>query len=112
MCRMDSALFAASVLFASSAIAAEPSVAITAPMEGAKVGAMMKTELMYEVEPGPKGDHTHLYMDGKEVAVLRKLKGMHMMEAMPAGSHDICIKVVDKGHTPIGVQKCIKVTAQ
>lgn len=105
-------LLAAFALFASSAIAAEPSVTITTPADGARLDAMAQTKLVYEVEPGPKGDHTHLYVDGKEAAILRKLKGTHTLETMPAGNHDICIKVVNKGHTPIGVEKCIKVTVQ
>ena len=73
---------------------------------------MAQNKISYEVIPGPKGDHTHLYVDNKEVAVLRQLKGSHTFEALAAGNHDICIKVVTKNHTPIGVEKCVKVKVE
>jgi hypothetical protein len=28
---------------------------------------------------------------------------------MAPGNHQICIKIVNKNHTPIGVERCIKV---
>lgn len=105
-------LFAALALTAGATLAAEPSVKIISPADGAKLDAMAQTRLVYEVQPGQKGDHTHLYVDGKETAILRKLKGSQTLETMPPGSHDICIKVVNKAHTPVGVDKCIKVTVQ
>ena len=86
-------------------------VKILSPTEGAKLDVMAQTKVVYEVSPGQGGDHTHLYVDGKEVAVLRQLKGSHAMETLSPGKHDICIKVVNKGHTPIGVEQCVKVTA-
>ncbi len=73
---------------------------------------MAQNKISYEVIPGPKGDHTHLYLDSKEVAVLRQLKGSHTFETLAEGNHDICIKVVNKNHTPIGVEKCIKVKVE
>lgn len=87
------------------------SVKIISPVDGAKLDVMAQSKIVYEVVPGPGGDHTHLYVDGKEVAVLRQLKGSHAMETFSPGKHDICIKVVNKGHTPIGVEQCVKVTA-
>lgn len=87
------------------------SVKIISPVDGTKLDVMAQTKVVYEVVAGPGGDHTHLYVDGKEVAVLRQLKGSHAMETFSPGKHDICIKVVNKGHTPIGVEQCVKVTA-
>lgn len=95
-----------------AATAADPSVTIESPAEGARLDAMAQTKLVYRVEPGPQGDHTHLYVDGRETAILRPLKGSHVLATLAPGAHDICIKVVNKAHTPIGVEKCIKVTVQ
>ena len=95
-----------------AANAADPSVTIESPADGARIDAMAQTKLVYKVEPGPKGDHTHLYVDGKEAAILRSLAGSHTLATLAPGSHDICIKVVNKAHTPIGVEKCIEVTVQ
>lgn len=92
-----------------TALAEEGSVKILAPAENAKLDAMAQNRISYEVSPGPKGDHTHLYVDGKEVAVLRQLKGSHALEALAPGNRELCIKVVNKNHTPIGIEKCVKV---
>lgn len=105
------------VLFASasciqSALAADASVTITSPANGAKLDRLTLNKINYEIIPGPQGDHVHLYIDGKETAVLRQLKGSYPLDPPAAGSHEICIKVVNKGHTPIGVQQCIKVMVE
>jgi hypothetical protein len=106
-------LFAALLLGVSApAFAAPAMVTITSPAEGAKLDAMAQNKISYEVVPGPKGDHVHLYVDGKEMAVLRQLKGTYTMDTLAAGNREICIKVVEKNHTPIGVEKCVKVTVQ
>lgn len=95
-----------------SALAAEASVTITSPANGAKLDRMALNKINYEIVSGPQGDHVHLYIDGKESAVLRQLKGSYPLDMPAAGNHEICIKVVNKGHTPIGVQQCIKVTVE
>lgn len=86
------------------------SVTISSPSEGAKVG-LTGTKLVYDVVPGPMGDHVHVYVDGEQAALLRQLKGSYTLDKMSAGEHTVCIKVVDKGHTPTGTEKCVKVTA-
>lgn len=91
-------------------LAQEASVKIISPAQGATLDAMAQNKIVYEVVAGPKGDHTHLYVDGKEVAVLRQLKGSYTFESLAPGQRDICIKVVNKGHTPIGVEQCVKVS--
>ena len=110
MSRLRLVLFAAAALPALHALAAEPSVTIRSPADGATLDAMEQAQIVYDVVPGPRGDHTHLYIDGKEVAILRQLKGSRTLESMAPGPHEICIKVVNKAHTPIGVQQCIHVT--
>lgn len=98
--------------FAMPAIAAQASVTISAPADGATLDAMEQNKITYDVVPGPNGDHTHLYVDGKEVAILRQLNGTHTMGSLAPGKHQLCIKVVNKSHTPIGVDKCIDVVVK
>ncbi len=93
-------------------LADDASVTISSPADGAKLSRTAPTKINYEVMPGPKGDHVHLYVDDKEVAVLRQLKGSHALEPLAPGKHEICIRIVSKGHTPIGVQQCIKVSVE
>jgi hypothetical protein len=108
------ALFAglASLGLAAPAFAQDAMVTISSPAEGAKLAATAPLEIVYDVTPGPRGDHTHLYVDGNEAAVLRQLKGSHKLEPLAAGPHELCIKVVNKNHTPIGVDKCVKLDVQ
>lgn len=90
-------------------LAQNASVKISSPADGALLDAMTQNKLAYEVVPGPNGDHVHLYVDKKEAAILRQLKGSYALATLSPGRHDICVKVVDKGHTPIGVEQCVKV---
>lgn len=105
-------LLLALAAFPLGALAAEGSVTIVSPADGAKLDAMAENRITYDVAPGPKGDHTHLYVDGKEIAVLRQLKGSYTLASLAPGAHELCIKVVNKNHTPIGIEKCIKVKVE
>jgi hypothetical protein len=106
-------LFAALLVsLAGSALAQEGSVTISSPADGAKLKAKDDNRVTYEIVPGAKGDHSHLYIDGKEVAVLRELKGSAPLKSLAPGAHDVCVKAVNKSHTPIGVEKCIKVAVE
>lgn len=92
--------------------AAEPHVTIKAPANGAKLDALEQNRLVYEVVPGSRGDHVHVYVDGKEAGILRKLSGSYALEALTPGQRAICIKVVNKAHVPIGVEQCVKVSVE
>lgn len=94
----------------SQAALAEGSVKITSPANGATLDAMGENRLVYDVAPGPRGDHVHVYLDDKEVGILRKLKGSYLLESLASGKHNICVKVVNKAHVPIGVGQCVNVT--
>ncbi len=103
---------AAFALQAPLAFAADGSVTISSPADGAKLSRSATTNVTYDVTPGPKGDHVHLYVDNGEASVLHQLKGSHTLDKLAPGPHDICIKVVSKAHAPTGVEKCIKVTVE
>lgn len=92
------------------ALAADASVAISSPQDGAKFSPKTDIEIVYDVALGEKGDHTHLYVDNNEAVTLRGLKGTHELGTLSPGKHEICIKVVNKAHTPIGAQQCVNVT--
>jgi len=91
---------------------AQGKVTITSPADGATLDAMDENRVVYEVETGPRGDHAHLYVDNKEVAILRKLKGSYPLETLSSGKHSLCVKVVNKAHVPIGIGQCIQVTVK
>jgi hypothetical protein len=99
-------------LILSAAVHAQGKVVITSPTEGATLDVMAENRLVYEVDPGPRGDHVHVYVNGREVGILRKLKGSYLLEGLPAGKSVICVKVVNKAHVPIGIEQCVQVTAK
>ncbi len=94
------------------AIAAEPGIAFTSPADGAKLNAKSEVRISYELTPGRGSDHAHLYVDGREATLLRRGKGEYTLDPLAPGKHEICAKMVDRNHTPIGVERCIKVTAE
>ena len=102
-----SSLFA--LALCNTALAAEGSVRISAPTEGAVLAAQDKHTIEYEVDPGLRGNHIHLYDNGREVAILRSLKGSRAIGKLAPGSHELCIKVVNRAHVPIGAEDCVKV---
>lgn len=105
-CLFTAVLF---IPIAAPAAPGEANVKITSPAAGAKLDAMAQTKLVYEVVPGPNGDHVHVYVDNKEVGILRQLKGSYPLETLAPGARNICVKVVNKAHVPIGVEQCVKV---
>ena len=97
---------------AGTAAAAEAFVRIALPAPGARLDALEPAKIAYEVEPGPKGDHVHVYADDKEVGIVRQLKGTYTIGPLTPGPHALCIKVVNKAHVPIGVSQCVKVVVE
>jgi hypothetical protein len=101
------------LLLAAPTIAlAQGKVTITTPAEGATLDAMAENRVVYDVDPGPRGDHVHVYVDNKEVGILRKLKGSYLLESLSPGPRVICIKVVNKAHVPVGIEQCVHVTVK
>lgn len=91
---------------------AQGKAVITSPADGATLDAMNENRIAYDVVYGPRGDHAHLYVDNKEVAILRKAKGSYLLETLSSGKHSLCVKVVNKAHVPIGIEQCIQVTVE
>jgi len=105
-------LISGSFFLASASFAADPQVNITAPSDGETLDIMDQNKISYDVTPGPDGDHVHVYIDDEEVGILRQLTGSYTFESMPEGEHELCIKVVNKAHVPIGVEDCVNVTVE
>jgi len=85
-------------------------VSISAPADGDRIDAKAQIKLDYDITLGGDGDHAHLYVDDRRIAMLRQMKGSYMIFPLDPGARVICIKVVNSNHTPIGVERCIKVT--
>ncbi|MEO6960086.1 MAG: hypothetical protein ABI081_08905 [Burkholderiaceae bacterium] len=101
-----------SALLPPACLAAEGSVTIISPKDGATLNAKDKNKIVYDIVPGPRGDHVHVYVDDKEVDILRQLKGSYTFDSLSSGKHAICVKVVNKAHVPTGLQRCVNVTVE
>lgn len=99
-------------LLCSQAYAADGSITISAPANGAMVSAKAKVPVTYVATLGSTGDHLHLYVDGKRVDVLREIKGTAELDALTAGKHHVCLTVNTSSHAPTGVETCVDLTAQ
>lgn len=89
---------------------AEGSVRILAPADGTTLDALAESHVVYEVKPGPLGDHAHVLLDNKEVAILRELNGSYLLETLSLGKHTLCVSVANKDHVLIGIEQCVGVT--
>lgn len=96
----------------SMAFAAGGKVTITSPADGATVGSTDNIKLSYEVDPGPEGNHLHLFVDGNRLDMLRQLKGTTEIDSLPPGKHQICLTINTRNHVPTGVKGCVKVTSK
>jgi hypothetical protein len=75
--------------------------------------AKANTQLDYNITLGEDGgDHAHIYVDERRVAMVRQMQGNFVLFPLDPGAHEICIKVVSSTHMPNGVSRCIKVTAE
>lgn len=85
---------------------------VTFPVEGAKLDAKAQNKLDYNITLGGDGNHAHVYVDNSSVAMVRETKGSYVLENLEQGKREICIKVVNRNHTPIGVQHCVTVMVE
>ncbi len=93
----------------SATVPARSKVDISAPADGARLDAKAQIKLDYDITLGGEGDHAHLYVDDRRIAMLRQMQGSYMIFPLDPGIREICIKVVNSNHTPIGVDRCAKV---
>ncbi len=91
---------------------ADPNLKILSPADGSIVKEGESIEVVYDIKPNPGGDHSHIYLNRKETGILRRKKATFTLNPLPAGEHSICLKVVNKAHTPIGQETCISVTRE
>ncbi|MDT8388194.1 MAG: hypothetical protein RQ736_11820 [Thiogranum sp.] len=94
------------------AAAEEASVTIKSPADGATLDAMEQHKLVYEVVPGPRGDHVHVYIDDAEVDILRELDSSYTLPTLDTGERELCVRVVNRAHVPVGVDGCVTVTVE
>ena len=102
--------FAISFGHAAGANAADPArIEILSPKDHEHLEADETYQLEYQVDPGPGGDHFHVWVDDERGPGIHDRKGKYTLPKMTPGEHIITVKVVDKGHVPTGPQQSIHV---
>lgn len=85
------------------------SVAITSPADGATLHGPI-IDLTLSVDKGARGEHVHLYIDGKFEAIV---KGDHyQLKGLPAGEHRIYVKLATRKHEEIGPTAMVTFTVE
>ncbi len=117
-----SMLFGISALaFAADAPTAKTDpITITGLADDAELKAGVETKFDYVINPGPTGDHSHFYIGDKDGVtkagdrgtIVRSFKGSYTLPKLAAGAHSIVMRVVNSGHTPVGIEKTIKFTVK
>ncbi len=106
---LKTGLLLATLGMAAAACAQTGSVKVVSPAEGAMLESHRPVALAFEVVQGTMVDHIHLYVDGRQSAIIREAMGTHMVRALPAGNHELCVKAVTKAHVLTGLEDCRKV---
>ncbi|MCU7843852.1 MAG: sulfur globule family protein [Candidatus Thiodiazotropha sp. (ex Monitilora ramsayi)] len=88
------------------------SVKILNPKPNEVVSSRVPLVVKYDVDPGPRGDHVHVYLNGREVAILRQLKGEHNLGRVRPGAYEVAIKVVNRQHVPIGIEQSVAINVR
>lgn len=117
MKKMNHLFCIASVALSLSALSANVladagSINIISPSDDAELYASRENTVAYEFTKGDRGDHIHIWVDGKKGPSQKALKGSYTLPAMSEGTHAIIAKVVDKAHVPTGPEKSIFVKVE
>lgn len=87
-------------------------IKIVSPTDRAQINAEQEYSLIYEVALGPGGNHFHVWVDDKRGPGVRDLNGTYLLPALSPGEHVITLRIVDRQHSPTGVEKSIRLTAK
>ena len=88
-----------------------PKVEISAPADGATLNIKADNKVDYNIMLSGEGDHAHIYVDDRRMGMLRTMQGSFTIDYLDPGKREICIKIVNSSHTPIGAGKCVTVMA-
>ena len=98
-------------LFTSTILAAE---ATSVKITKCQYEDMEETLIVeYDFVKGPKGDHVHLWIDGKEKKAVKQPKGFKLTGVkLSKGERNVELRVNDASHTELGVNDTYKLTVK
>ena len=90
----------------------QASIKIVSPKDHEQLEADETYQLEYEVDPGPGGDHFHVWVDKDRGPGIHDRKGKYTLPKMAPGEHVLTIKVVDKADFTTGPEQSIHVVVK
>lgn len=104
-------LLAGIFLYASILIAAEATAVKITKCQYDDMEEALSVE--YDFVKGPKGDHVHLWIDGKEKKPIKQPKGFKLTGVkLSKGEHKVELRVNDASHTALGVNDTYKLVVK
>ncbi|MEK6680874.1 MAG: hypothetical protein AABY79_02795 [Nitrospirota bacterium] len=104
-------LFIGLFLFTTTTIAAEETSIKITKCEYDEKGESLLVE--YNFVKGPKGDHVHLWIDGKEKKTIKQPRGYKLTGIkLSKGEHKVELRINDASHTYIGVNDTYKLVVK
>ena len=102
-------------LIASSALAAQGSITITSPANGAILQSNALNKLDFNVKLSPNGNHLHIYIDDGNPIIDRDIGHCPCSIDLPKlspGKHVIAVKEATASHALTGVEGTVTVISQ
>jgi len=87
----------------------EGNVVITSPAKGASLKGGTVDVVIELRDKGRRGDHVHLYIDGKLVKPLYGDKVSYTFTGLQRGRHTITVKIATKGHSVLETEDSVTV---
>jgi hypothetical protein len=97
-------------LILTAARAEDGKVTILKPEEGEVVQGSSYT-VEFELAKGSRGDHVHIFLDGKHVAPVTK-KSSYKLTRLKKGPHTATLKLADKNHKYLGPEGEVNFTVE
>jgi hypothetical protein len=110
------ALLIAAIFMALPAMAGEKAhagnVVITSPADGEAINGGTVDVVIELRDKGRRGDHVHLYIDGKLVKPLYGRRVVYTFNGLSRGRHTITVKIATKGHSVLDTEDSVTVTVR
>lgn len=103
------------LLLAPPVFAADGSISILSPKDGATVMGSAQNALEFNLKQSPQGHHLHVYVDDNKPIIVRQVTGCPCKVELPAlspGQHTVVVKEATAGHAPTGVEATVHFTAK
>lgn len=92
--------------------ATDGAVRINSPEDGAVIKGSSVVVSFEILNKGSRGDHVHLYLDGKLVKPLRGVKGEYTITGLTKGKHELEIRLSTKGHHVLDIEDGVTIKVE